>query len=64
MKESYPVTKKGYELLKKELKQLLNTDRPAVVNAISTAREHGDLKENAEYHAAKEQQGFIEGRIQ
>ena len=64
MKESYPVTKKGYELLKKELKQLLNTDRPAVVKAISTAREHGDLKENAEYHAAKEQQGFIEGRIQ
>ena len=64
MKDSYPVTKKGYKLLKKELKQLLGTDRPAVVNAISTAREHGDLKENAEYHAAKEQQGFIEGRIQ
>ena len=64
MKESYPVTKKGYELLKKELKQLIKTDRPAVVNSISTAREHGDLKENAEYHAAKEQQGFIEGRIQ
>ena len=64
MKESYPVTKKGYELLKKELKQLINTDRPAVVKAISTAREHGDLNENAEYHAAKEQQGFIEGRIQ
>ena len=64
MKESYPVTKKGYELLKKELKQLIKTDRPAVVNAISTAREHGDLKENSEYHAAKEQQGFIEGRIQ
>ena len=64
MKESYPVTKRGYELLRKELKKLLNTDRPAVVNAISTAREHGDLKENAEYHAAKEQQGFIEGRIQ
>ena len=64
MKESYPITKKGYELLKKELKQLIKTDRPVVVNAISTAREHGDLKENAEYHAAKEQQGFIEGRIQ
>ena len=64
MKESCPVTKKGYELLKKELRQLLNTDRPAIVSAISTAREHGDLKENAEYHAAKEQQGFIEGRIQ
>ena len=64
MKESFPVTKNGYELLKKELKQLIKTDRPAVVNAISTAKEHGDLKENAEYHAAKEQQGFIEGRIQ
>ena len=64
MKESYPVTKKGYDHLKIELNQLLNTDRPAVVNAISEAREHGDLKENAEYHAAKEQQGFIEGRIQ
>ena len=63
MKESYPVTKKGYEFLKKELKQLLNTDRPAVVNAISSAREHGDLKENAEYHAAKEEQSKIEGRI-
>ena len=47
MKESYPVTKEGYELLKKELKQLINTDRPAVVNSISMAREHGDLKENA-----------------
>ena len=64
MKESYPVTKEGYELLKKELKQLINRDRTAVVNAISSAREHGDLKENAEYHAAKEQQAFIEGRIQ
>ena len=54
----------GYDNLKKELKQLTTKDRPAVINAISTAREHGDLKENAEYHAAKEQQGFIEGRIQ
>ena len=58
------MTQLGYESLKTELKQLTSKDRPAVINAISTAREHGDLKENAEYHAAKEQQGFIEGRIQ
>ena len=64
MSESYPMTILGYESLKAELKQLTSKDRPAVINAISTAREHGDLKENAEYHAAKEQQGFIEGRIQ
>lgn len=64
MKDSYPITKGGYENLKRELKQLISIERPAVVNAISAAREHGDLKENAEYHAAKEQQGFIEGRIQ
>ena len=64
MSESYPMTQAGYESLKSELKQLTSKDRPAVINAISTAREHGDLKDNAEYHAAKEQQGFIEGRIQ
>ena len=64
MSESYPMTPRGYETLKAELKQLTTKDRPAVINAISSAREHGDLKENAEYHAAKEQQGFIEGRIQ
>ena len=64
MSESYPMTQLGYESLKTELKQLTSKDRPAVINAIPTAREHGDLKENAEYHAAKEQQGFIEGRIQ
>ena len=63
MSDSYPMTQQGYESLKLELKQLTSKDRPAVINAISSAREHGDLKENAEYHAAKEQQGFIEGRI-
>ena len=59
-----PMTIRGHELLKDELKRLKGTDRPTVIKAIAEAREHGDLKENAEYHAAKEQQGFIEGRIQ
>lgn len=58
-----PVTVRGHELLQSELKQLKSVDRPQVIQAIAEAREHGDLKENAEYHAAKEQQGFIEGRI-
>ena len=58
-----PVTVRGHELLKGELKKLKSVDRPAVIKAIAEARAHGDLKENAEYHAAKEQQGFIEGRI-
>ena len=58
-----PMTVRGHELLQIELKKLKSTDRPAVIKAIAEAREHGDLKENAEYHAAKEQQGFIEGRI-
>ena len=57
------MTVRGNELLEAELKRLKYTDRPAVIEAIAEARGHGDLKENAEYHAAKEQQGFIEGRI-
>lgn len=57
------MTIRGHKLLQVELKKLKSTDRPAVIKAIAEAREHGDLKENAEYHAAKEQQGFIEGRI-
>lgn len=58
-----PMTKRGAELLREELKRLKSTDRPRVIQAIAEARAHGDLKENAEYHAAKEQQGFIEGRV-
>ena len=58
-----PMTVRGAELLRKELQRLKSEDRPQVIQAIAEARAHGDLKENAEYHAAKEQQGFIEGRI-
>ena len=64
MNGSYPMTQEGYDQLKTELKHLTSIERPEVINAIAEARAHGDLSENAEYHAAKERQGYIEGRIQ
>ena len=62
--QRYPMTPLGKEALEKELQQLKSVERPRITQAIAEAREHGDLKENAEYHAAREQQGFCEGRIQ
>ena len=61
--EKVPMTTNSYSMLEEELKKLKSEDRPNVISAIAEAREHGDLSENAEYHAAKEQQSFIEGRI-
>ena len=58
-----PMTKQGYNALSDELKRLKQDERPAIIQAIAEARAHGDLSENAEYHAAKERQGFIEGRV-
>jgi len=61
--EKIPLTKAGFKKLDDELKHLKSVERPAIIRAISEAREHGDLSENAEYHSAKEKQSFIEGRV-
>ncbi|MFN0025134.1 MAG: transcription elongation factor GreA [Parvularculaceae bacterium] len=61
--DKVPMTQAGYARLDEELRRLKNVERPAVIQAISEARQHGDLSENAEYHAAKERQGWIEGQI-
>ena len=62
--QKIPMTAEGHKALDEELRHLKSVERPAVIAAISEAREHGDLSENAEYHAAKERQGWIEGRVQ
>ncbi|MBT3627866.1 MAG: transcription elongation factor GreA [Rhodospirillaceae bacterium] len=61
--EKHPMTPEGYAKLKEELSRLKNKERPYIIGEIATAREHGDLSENAEYHAAKDRQGMIEARI-
>jgi transcription elongation factor GreA len=63
MTDKVPMTKTGYERLEDELRKLKNVERHAIVKAIGEAREHGDISENAEYHAARERQSFVEGRI-
>ena len=61
--EKIPMTRAGFDQLDEELRELKGVERPAVIRAIAEAREHGDLSENAEYHAAREKQSFVEGRI-
>ncbi len=61
--DKFPITADGFRKIEEEVKQLKTEERPAVIKAIAEAREHGDLSENAEYHAAREKQSFIEGRI-